>query len=79
MRKGRGCGEGRDKGGLMLLNCVQEAALLTALGVRAEKERKKRHCIRSPTMNIIVHITNEKGHCKHELDVTLWKCDSNAS
>ena len=36
-------GEGRDKGGLMLLNCVHEAVLLTALGEGAEKEEEALH------------------------------------
>lgn len=62
VRKGRGYGEGRDKGGPMLLNCVQEAELLTAPGVRAEKE--SRHCIRSPSIDFTVQRTKEKGHCK---------------
>lgn len=64
MRKERGYGEGRDKGGPMLLNCLQEAKLLTAPGVRAEKESG--HCIRSPSVNFTVPI-NKKGHCKSEL------------
>lgn len=54
----KGLGEGRDKGGLMLLNCVQEAEFLRGPRVRAEKE--SRHCIRSPSINFTVHITNEK-------------------
>lgn len=65
MKKGRGYRERRDKGGPMLLNCVHEAELLTASGVRAEKE--SRQCIRSHSINFTVLITNEKGHCKSEL------------
>lgn len=61
-----GNGEGRDKGGLILLNCVHEAELLTTPRVRAEKE--SRHCIRSPSINFTVRITNERGHCKQELE-----------
>lgn len=63
VRKGRGYGEGRDKRGPRLLNCVHAAELLTAPGVRAEKKESK-HCIRSPSINFTVHITNEKGRCK---------------
>lgn len=60
-----GNGEGKDKGGLILLNCVHEAELLTAPWIGAEKEN--RHCIRSPSINFTAHITNEKGHWKREL------------
>ncbi len=67
VEKGRGYGKERDKEGLMLLNCVQEAQLLTAPGIRAEKE--SRHCIRSPSINFTALITNKKGHCKSELVV----------
>lgn len=62
VRKGKGYGEGRDKGGPMLQNCVQEAELLTAPGVRAEKE--SRHCIRSPSIHFTLYKTNEERHCK---------------
>ena len=43
VRKGRGYGEGKDKRGPRLLNCVHEAELLTAPGVRAEKESRALH------------------------------------
>lgn len=42
----------------------KRAELLTAPGVRAEKE--SRHCIRSSSVNSTVHRTNERGHRKSE-------------
>lgn len=53
-RKERGYGKGKEREeGLMLLNCVHEAELLTALGLRAEKENRPR--IRSSSINFSVH------------------------
>lgn len=40
-KQGKGLGERRYKGGLMLLNCVQEAAILKAPGIIAGKKKKR--------------------------------------
>lgn len=75
MKKGRGNGKGRDKGGPMHLNCVHKAGLLKASLVRAEKQST--HCIRSHTINSTVSITTVKVLYKHELVVCDNKTNEN--